>query len=762
MFQRSFIKARRSVGHCRLSTPSIQVSSARRNTLCFDPHILVRPLSSSPPSAPRAQSSDDDSSSATDPHAAFQSSVSAKRADGIHASYPALLQVSKSLQASPTIRAELVGALQVLAVSTRLEDSDLADRILADLPLYGMCTDSSIHDDILDAILDSGDTQAAYNWVRRIRLRPGKCMATSKQWHTLLNSCGMRRDVSLAKATIKWMSVLGVQPTHDTFTLFFRALIDSGYKIPIEVVHSFAEIIKKQALPYPETLSRILSDYHMHNRQPKLAERVEEAFRLAYKTSDSPTTNPSHDVQLGAVAKKSGYKAAVRLYNDLKARGFNASESTLLAMLNETVDPSVLSYLSQHLAVTPGPAAWAKLISNAVYKSLYQAAVALYKSALSSGVRPTNVMLHPVLRALCAPSLHKPSDANVETAMDLYREYLRLYDEHGSPEPSADNDSGNSTQLDAPIYNTLLRALTSSSNTSKYFPIAVSLLEDMQSRQVQMDKMTTTSVVVMLMRSSSNFDEAFHAYKLIRQMKDTVLDQEGYVVVLSAFCKVSSSDGTPPPARLYFNIVKDMRAAGYSISSKVYTIILQQLYLLAEQLSPSFPSDDLSRLVNSIRRVHQLLLVDASLTPDTALWNQLMNTYQRAGCLSDAFRIWESLYRSRLCDNISVSIILDACSHAQEWGTIQRIYTDLLESGFPLNLRNWNNWLECLCRLGRLDDAVKTACLEMKERGVEPDESSVQIILKFSIRTNQQTEVRGRIKQYLPKLWSKMAASGLI
>ena len=42
------------------------------------------------------------------------------------------------------------------------------------------------------------------------------------------------------------------------------------------------------------------------------------------------------------------------------------------------------------------------------------------------------------------------------------------------------------------------------------------------------------------------------------------------------------------------------------------------------------------------------LHTDPSITPDTLLWNQLMNAYQRVGLFVEAYRVWEVLHvRSR-------------------------------------------------------------------------------------------------------------------
>jgi pentatricopeptide repeat protein len=243
--------------------------------------------------------------------------------------------------------------------------------------------------------------------------------------------------------------------------------------------------------------------------------------------------------------------------------------------------------------------------------------------------------------------------------------------------------------------------------------------------------------------------------------KGTAIDVKGYAVLLNAFCKMSfGSELSVPSLHYYFEIVKDMRQSGHEFSLEVYTILLRQLASLATRLASdsNLPEGISDELVTAIRRAHDHLTVDASITPDTIVWNQLMDTYQRAGCFGEAYRVWEMMYLSGTFDNASVSIILDACGYARAWPIATQICLKLLKNGFSFNRKNWNAWVECLCRLGKLNEALKIVCLEMGKGHdrVAPDEESIRILMKFAIKSNQQSEIQSRIKRYLPDLWQKL------
>jgi pentatricopeptide repeat protein len=117
------------------------------------------------------------------------------------------------------------------------------------------------------------------------------------------------------------------------------------------------------------------------------------------------------------------------------------------------------------------------------------------------------------------------------------------------------------------------------------------------------------------------------------------------------------------------------------------------------------------------------------------------------------------MYLSGRFDHLSVSIILEACGDAGAWQVARNICAKLFNDRFSFNLHNWNSWLECLCRFGRLNDALKVACLEMgksKNNVVTPDEESARILIKYSKQANQHKEVLARVQRHLPELWRNL------
>ncbi|KAH9836938.1 uncharacterized protein C8Q71DRAFT_834002 [Rhodofomes roseus] len=482
------------------------------------------------------------------------------------------------------------------------------------------------------------------------------------------------------------------------------------------------------------------------------------------------------EARLATVAYQEGKRLALSLHKRYKKNGYVTTQRTLRALLSESFDTELLEFYEKALCLKADATVWAKLVHNASVKSSAATAVALYETALKSGVRPSTALLHPVLRALCSGSLRPPTEASIDRAIDLYRQFTKVHQDAESipgdgPTSDAAQDQteegrrkSNVPTPDIAIYNTLLRAVASSANIKKYFPIALSLVEDLHSRDLAIDAMTSTSLIVLLMRTSPTYKEAYEAYRSFTQSGKHHLDAKGYAAVLHTFYhRVPSTQ--IPSAHLFFQIIKDMRAAGFPASAEVYNMVLQRLAIFASKISANakVPLEDrqaeLTRVAAQIKHVHQALRLD-SLTPDTKLWTQLMDTYQRAQCFEDALSIWDIMYHSSLHDNASVSVILDACAYANAYGRATKIWDDLTATRFPLNMRHWKAWLECLCRMGRFEEALKVLCIEMDAwRGqykIAPDVECARIILSFASPKNEQEVVLERIKQYLPEIWRKL------
>jgi pentatricopeptide repeat protein len=232
--------------------------------------------------------------------------------------------------------------------------------------------------------------------------------------------------------------------------------------------------------------------------------------------------------------------------------------------------------------------------------------------------------------------------------------------------------------------------------------------------------------IIVEMRKAGSFSKVMHFY---RQHRDQ-LDQQGFIQILQEYCRLSfSGDLEVPLITEYFSIINHMRTQNVPLTPKVYTIILHQVGLIATKLrysvlDPNLPRGSIyQRLVDTTRRIHQFLTLDASISPDAILWNQLMNTYQRLGLHHDMEKLWQMMYLSGRFDQITVNIIIDACGYSGNLHFVRSIITKLLKTGHSLDGRNWDTLVEALCRNHRFGEALEVICVEMRNHDLQNHES---------------------------------------
>ncbi|KDQ63277.1 hypothetical protein JAAARDRAFT_119556 [Jaapia argillacea MUCL 33604] len=439
--------------------------------------------------------------------------------------------------------------------------------------------------------------------------------------------------------------------------------------------------------------------------------------------------------RISARAQERGLKHALALQKSFADQGFQASPSAMSAVLSSSYSVEDLKFASKTMGIKADAYHWATLIRNAVQGGRARDAVTIYHHAKADGIRPNAIMVHPLLRALCSSKLRTPKDSDIHCALAIYRGLVPPQPDSPSSPPPSLKPTTKGSVVDVAIYNTLLRALVSSQNTEEFFPIALSLVEDMDTHNVAMDTMTTASITILLMRSAPSFSQAFDVYKRMRVLKGGGgINLEGYVAILRAFSKLPFPRKSPFSLDPYFHIIRDMRDAGHPAASGK---------------DDNFVRD----AVVGIKRIHQQLLVEGSFTPNTHDWNSLMQAYSFAGCCPEVIRIWNMIYVNGIFDSASVNIVIDACGYGGQAQLASHIWSQLLSSGFILSSHNWGTFLECLCRAGQLDEAVKRLCCEIEE----PDPEHLRILLKFATPHGRGHMVKKRIKEFLPDFWKKLS-----
>jgi hypothetical protein len=650
-------------------------------------------------------------------------------------------------------RADLHNALDVLATSAKLDDFLLIIDLLDDMtPVFGHAITADTHRTVVRALADKGHTTALLKWLSTMPAKSGSIQPTLEFWHIFMDHCLVHSDIQTMSRGTHIMQSQGCPADNATYKFLIRKVFMSSSHHFLWIIRIINHISRSR-LPFDDTLLSMILEGFNGLGSPSQAARVEQVYRSRFLDHKQPLSGQrGHDfnMQLARTFRNHGQGPAVQLYRSLRAQGFQPSQATLISLLHDVRKADDIAFWEQTFQIKAGSRVWSKVILNASLMQSPPAVLGIYRAARAAGVPVDLVLAEPVIRSLCSSSLRSPTDAALDLAVKIYREIEEV--------PQCETRA-TSIGPQVALFQTLLRALSASANKTKYMPIAIDLLEEMK-RLGLSDSAHVTSLVILLMRSASSFSEAFDAYKTVRERTQIPFQAKGYAAILHTFTALKFDNRTIPPWQDYFQIVRDMQEDGSPVLPHLYTNMLRQMARMATRTRPSNPDyvPTLQKIVHAARDVQHILTVSASATLDTPFWNQLMDTYQRAGAFEDTRRIWDKLFHEGHADAASVSIIFDACGHAHAGRTAVQIFASLRASGYKLNLRNWHAWLECLCRLGQLDDAARYFCIEMGSgpHGVPPDKEGARILLKFANQRGVGDEVRVRIQRFLPALWEKL------
>ncbi|KAF5352657.1 hypothetical protein D9756_005972 [Leucocoprinus leucothites] len=692
----------------------------------------------------------------------------------IHSHYTTLvakLKESKERNHLPTreilTEAQIHKILWLLARSGRPSDVQRIYDILLDMPLVlGVKPTLETHTAIIRGLIRRGDSNATRRWLEGMPMRAGNFTPSIEQYHLFLEALPDMEGASLKlmRSVVNKMRQSGCKPTTETFKLVFLGRMKLGdlNESPLRPVSMAAvfEDMEREDLPYDPSFGELLLQEFTKRGQTKVGQQILGMYEDKFRDEDregrkklSPT-----ELKLVQMAQAKGMHSAIHYFKHLRPKQ-NPSEGDITAMLRHSLQSRDLQLLEREFGVKCTIIHWSLLINNNVRAGKPGVAYSILKTAKDAGIVPDAPMITPLIRFLCQ-SRPSPSEEEQHISLALY-----LYDELRKacppPESVPSEPNEHSKGPDYTLYTTLLRGLSTSKQSHKYMEIAKELMGDMVKRNlVPDDSNMFTSIIILYMRNAPTVEDALAFY---RQHK-SALDESGFTAVLAAFCKLRFGDSIQIPSlKGYFEIVKDMRLAGFDITVEVYTILLNQLGFIATQIlkeGGESTTETRNSLVSTTRRVHDLLSLDASLSPDTILWNQLMDTYQRLGCFGDAYRVWEMIYLSGQFDSTSVSVMLDACAFSEAYSVARKIITKLTRDDYQFTSHNWNTWMECLCRMGRLDEAIGFLCgKEESLRNVKRDVESVKIVFKFAKSQKREAEVLVHVRAMLPHIWEQLPSS---
>ncbi|KAG7099599.1 hypothetical protein E1B28_001429 [Marasmius oreades] len=648
---------------------------------------------------------------------------------------------------------QLEAILETLAASGRPVDLSHIDGILADMSdIFGTPPTADTHTAIIRGLIRCQNAQTVVRWFENMPDKPGGIRPTLEHYHLLLEASPEFASFKNMRSIVQNMYKTGCLPDNETYKILLQALWQlSPQPPPPPHIMPILQEMKKNGLPYDLTILNFLANAYHTRGLTRWADEIKSHYYQTFTSHISPSQTAENiwTPRFSQTVCKEGLSAGLALYPEFLEAGGKPSFRIFNALLRHSCTLDDMKRISQELGMKPTQTQWAMMIAEAAKRGFLGTGLSLYQKARNAGISPSAPMVGVLIRALFKHNSVPYTEKVIDKALELYDDLKHAVPEDSpiSTDPRVHNEGP-----DTDIYTRLLHGLSLAENGRRYSRAISSLLEDIKIRGMEVYSMNA-SIAVMRIRLAGGEEEAFREY----QRRRNTLDQTGYERVLDAFCRLSVQGGVRIPSlSRYFNIVKDMRQAGYEVTPQIYTILLRHMGKLGTRTKQDPEYISLTpRLIAATRRIHDLITLDATISPEPYLWNQMMDTYQRLNCFGDAYRVWDQMFISKRFDHVSVSIIFDACGYAKATHLLEQIMTRLRRENFELNLHNWNTYIECLCRMERLSAAVKVLCLDMTG-DILPTAETVRIVRSFANKPGLDEEIMNRIQQYQPELYQSL------
>ncbi|KAJ3783138.1 hypothetical protein GGU10DRAFT_317359 [Lentinula aff. detonsa] len=664
--------------------------------------------------------------------------------DVIHRDYPLLtwevIQTKQPHQNPPLDKNDIENMLEALALSALPEDLSRIEQILSDMTnVYELSPTHETHTVIIRALIQKGTFQSVKLWLEHMPKKPGGVKPTTGHYHLVLEAgprfCSFKNMMQL----VHEMRQRGCEPTNDTFKLLAQArwltTRASRSPLPSDFTPIF-QYMKEIGLPYDIVIADMLHVMYLDKQRFRYAEDILTLYNQTFSDLLTPDLLWENEwlLRLSAAVKEGGVTSGLKLIPKYIEEGGKPSVRTLGVFMQRLTRFEHLCSVRDQLGVTPSQEQWSMLLLQCVKRDNCSEMLELYHHIRKEGVMPTASAISRLVQSVLA----SPSADAVDTSFKIFKEFTDSLPDH------CDLLEREMQRSLADLFSAILREV--SQRSDEYAPMKELILREAEAHRVPLHS-ASGHLTVVSMNSAHSEDEAMEAY---RESKH-VLDESGHFTVLDILSRLSWSDRMEPQVpniSFYFEVVKDMKAAGYSITPTVYLVLLRSLRQLASRTSKRIGFLHLRRdALAATRQTHDLITLDSSITPNSSLWNALLDNYRLLESFPDALRVWDTMYISRTFDRASVNIILTTCREAGGVDMARQIKTKLERTGFIFDNYNWKAWIACLCDAGRMNDALRDMCTVVKN----PDPEMAHIILG-RLKPDIKAKVMAAIRKHQPKL----------
>ncbi|KAG8962519.1 hypothetical protein FRC03_004157 [Tulasnella sp. 419] len=616
---------------------------------------------------------------------------------------------------------DMVSILQLLSSSSRLSDHSLLKKVMEDagttLPPEVQIAQRGA---MLQSLINTQQQRAALAYLADLDSKGVEY--NPNLWAILVSGFQEIGDMEGVHQTMAhYRSSKGkriVEPYATYLEALFDAANSKGGTPDEEEISALLNEVESAGLEVTPLLwSKLLLGYMKCNMLEE-AHRIDRLIEKEHKSDGSfspanPENNPLWNAYIRFHRHVGSLAETQEMAKALKLHGFLPNEASISSWIQGAGSEASISELYEAegcLGVQADSASWGLLVDVALRKepSGVDEALTVYREALKS-IPPTVPLIFNLIEYLCQPT---QSHRTLNPPLEIYTELV-------TEEQNSKATTLSLHPLSTRLYTTLLHALGDSLSRVRRpkAGVIMSIIGDMKDRSLYLEDHDLRSLVPQLLSSVKSHEALMDMYRVIRSLNPAAFSAEVYAEVLrtAAFSSFPFPGARTIPFKLYFQIVQDMVDRGYPITMTVYQNLFQH-YRGKLVVPVTHPVN--SSILANIRGAHSLLRLDASVTPSSQLFNIIMDAYSRAGDFEAALSIWKNdLWSSRITDQRSISIILDSCGWHREKRLAFKIWSELraneAKGRLSMDMKCWESWIECLCRLGCIEEAKRTVLEEM-------------------------------------------------
>ncbi|KAI7865974.1 hypothetical protein BDF14DRAFT_1729280 [Spinellus fusiger] len=506
-------------------------------------------------------------------------------------------------------------------------------------------------------------------------------------YNTVLGCYKRSEDLPMALSLLKEMDYDGVPRDTSTYNTLLHFLLSYGL---VDTAHQFyKKMLQENLVPDNFTYSTLLKIATKTN-DVEFGKAIYNKIERTAKLNKIGDINMINDILLFKGVTLEDLHDMFEFYSSLPVLfphvsldivSFNIMINASL-MLGEPARAYRFYKDMSELGIQPDEITYGILMDAEVRLGDLDGAVDLFNDIRSKGFQPTARLLSILVNA----TPHKNSDK--KSILGVFEAVKKGY--------------ANGIHLDIKAYNSLLSGLAKSGCSQE----AHIMFDTFFNGKVFTPDIATYTNLILAYINDHRLQDALSIYYSFRENFSSLSpDTAFYTILISSLATVDlppeysepyeeddddyNSRRTRSPALVAaLTLFNDMRQLHIRPNAHCYT---SMLYACGRHKD-----------IYMLEQVHKLIKMDLYFDPDTAVYNALMDAYNRSGNGEAVLQIWETLMHAScsttMIDATTISILMDSCGHNGLGHRASAIWKDLQNRGFSFNTNNYNSYIECLCR----------------------------------------------------------------